>query len=149
MKWKLSTAIIILCIALSSGCKNDTALNLAQGNPGSFSYTAYDSSGTPLVQGQLLFDIKDSTIDGSWQLSKIGNAKNTGPQVGSGTLKGTIQNKTLFINLNPGWADNNVFLVGTIDNKMFQGSWTWSTFIGPTNGGRFEALTRAPFQRQQ
>jgi len=142
MKWKHSTLIILLMIISSLGCKDNIVI--LPTSP-SYSYLATDSSGIPLVQGLLTLSWKDSTITGTWKLSKIGNAQNTGPQIGNGTLRGTIHNGIYYIDMNPGWADNNVFLIGRIEDEIFlRGSWTWSTIVGPTNGGTFEAKENRP-----
>ena len=145
MKWNLGITIVILALS-SHGCKDET---VNPSSPGSSSYSAYDSSGTLLVQGAISFDTKDSTITGEWNLSKIGNAQNTGPQVGTGKLEGSIHNETLFINMNPGWADNNVFLTGNVENGVLRGSWTWSSFRGPTSGGPFSVPFPKTVPRQQ
>jgi hypothetical protein len=146
MKCKFSAIAIALFVASLLGCKDDT---LILPMPTANTYIAYDSAGTLVVQGTMLINVKDSTITGSWRLSKIGNAQNIGPQTGNGTLKGIIHDGTYYIDLNPGWADNNVLLAGKIENKILHGSWTWSTFAGPTNGGTFEARPTGIIQRQQ
>jgi hypothetical protein len=45
----------------------------------------------------------------------------------------------LMIGLNPDYVDNNVTLVGEIENNIYSGSWFYSSFIGLTNYGFFEA----------
>jgi len=43
------------------------------------------------------------------------------------------------INLNPEWADNNVFLEGTIDGNKITGNWVYSGFGGVMNHGTYSA----------
>ena len=51
-----------------------------------------------------------------------------------------IQGTSISMNLNPGWADNNVVLSGTVEKDRISGKWTWITFVGPTAEGTFEAI---------
>ena len=85
------------------------------GPAGAFAYTGYDGSGRPIVTGWLNIDLTDSdSITGEWQLQKIGNPQNIGPQFGSGVLIGGSYQNQLWIELNPQFADNNLQLIGTL-----------------------------------
>lgn len=53
---------------------------------------------------------------------------------------GGIRGARVTVNLNPQWVDNNVFLSGSFDKDRFSGTWMWSTFVGSTAEGKFEAL---------
>ena len=81
----------------------------------------------------------DSTITGSWDFSAADgfSEKEIGPQIGTGKLVGIIKAGKIFINLNPGWADNNIYLNADYFIDQFEGSWLWSTFIGPSASGSF------------
>jgi hypothetical protein len=59
--------------------------------------------------------------------------------VGKGTLEGTALGDTLFLNLNPGFADNNVLLSGVLHGGSFSGTWTWVGFPGILNQGTFRS----------
>ena len=108
---------------------------------GNFEYTAFDSSGTPVVHGALDLIRKDSAaITGTWELEAVGSPQNIGPQVGRGSLEGWINHdRTVHLNLNPGWADNNVFLSGKLEEGFIHGTWSWSTIVGETSRGTFVA----------
>ena len=116
--------------------------------PGTYVYKAFDSTGILIVEGWLKFKVDDSIqpdddmnylpIEGVWHLNKIGNPGHIGDQVGDGILKGTIEDDKIWINLNPGWADNNVYLNGKLDGNKFDGEWFYSTFVGAINGGPFQ-----------
>ena len=109
--------------------------------PSSYSYSGYNSKGVLVVLGSITLAVTDSqVVSGTWRLECIAQGEKVGPQTGSGTLKGSIQDSRVALNLNPGWADNNVFLSGTFDKDRFSGTWMWSTFVGSTSEGRFEAL---------
>jgi hypothetical protein len=111
------------------------------GPPASYSYSAFNSKGQLVVVGSMTVAMMDSRIvSGTWRLECVAQCENVGPQTGTGTLRGSIQESTVTINLNPGWADNNVFLSGSFDKDRFSGTWMWSTFVGPTSEGTFEAL---------
>ena len=110
-------------------------------SPTAYSYSGYNSKGLLLVVGSMTLALTDSQIvSGTWTLQCVSEGENVGPQTGSGTLMGSIQGTRVEVNLNPGWADNNVFLSGSIDKDRFSGTWMWSTFVGPTSEGKFEAL---------
>jgi hypothetical protein len=127
-----------------SACKDagDSAANaLPPGNsPTSYSYKGYNAKGTLVIVGTVsLTSIDGSTLSGSWSLECLVPSEQVGPQTGTGTLIGTLQASKAALNLNPGWADNNVLLSGTIDKGSFKGIWMWSTFAGVTSQGTFEA----------
>jgi len=58
-------------------------------------------------------------------------------------LAGRVDGRSVTINLNPGWVDNNVILAGTVVDGRIEGQWTWITFAGPTTTGTFVA-TKVP-----
>jgi len=103
-------------------------------------YTAYDSIGFVVSEVTLSFEMKDSTnITGVWEIQKAGNPQNIGSQVGNGVLVGGLNDGTLLIELNPDFRDNNVFLQGELEENKCNGKWFYSSFIGLTNWGTFEA----------
>jgi hypothetical protein len=107
---------------------------------GNYNYTAYDSLGSIVAVGTLSFEMKDSTnITGVWEIKKVGDPQNIGPQVGKGELVGGLSDGTLWIELNPEFRDNNVFLQGKLEKNKYNGKWFYSSFIGLTNWGTFEA----------
>lgn len=114
---------------------------------GRFEYRAYASSGSPLLVGTITLAVApDSSLTGSWDIRRAAGADTTaivGPQIGSGTLVGYAGSEQSLINLNPGWADNNVFLMMPYPDEVpLAGQWQYSTFVGPVAQGRFELLRR-------
>ncbi len=109
---------------------------------GVLQYRAFDATGVLVCRGTLtLIPSTASQVSGTWQISSIGDAGEIGPQTGSGTLEGTIEESGLIsVNLNPSNADNNVYLNGTFDGRRFAGDWTFSTFVGTRATGTFEAV---------
>ena len=115
-----------------------------------FQYQAFDSTGTIVVDGWLIFKVNHSIppdeevnylpISGEWHFSKIGNPVNIGNQTGDGNLNGTIEEDQIWINLNPGIADDNVVLNGKINGRIIKGHWYYSIFVGAINGGSFKAV---------
>lgn len=129
--------LIIICIFLFS-CEDDIPL-------GAYKYTGFDSVRTAIVSGWLLFEYEDSTrLSGVWSLDAIGSTTNIGPQVGTGKLTGGNDNGTVWVNLNPGWVDNNVLLAGEFKddsvNKLFTGKWNYSGVGGPINYGTYSSI---------
>lgn len=135
----------MLCLAILSlaflyiYCAKDTS-PLSDIPEGAFEYQGYDTSGTEIISGWLIIDLSDSNnLEGNWNLTKIGNPPNIGPQVGEGNLGGSFKNNYININLNPGIADNNVILSGVTNGNTMEGLWHFSTFVGSINGGAFKA----------
>jgi len=109
--------------------------------PGAYAYTGYDSTGIVIVKGWLSFTYQDSIqFSGEWQFQKVGNPERIGPQVGTGTLVGGIEEQRVWVDLNPQYADNNVFLSGQFEGNRYHGQWSWGTFAGVSNRGTFEAV---------
>ena len=78
-------------------------------------YTAYDFNNTAVVSGTFIVRAEGPSISpepGKPQLLKPD--AEVGPQVGTGDLRGEwdVEGQSIFFDMNPGWADNNVFLVG-------------------------------------
>jgi hypothetical protein len=136
--------VLVLTFAINA-CKDNgepvTSMPPLPGQPSSYSYSGYNSKGTLVVVGSMTLAVTDSQIViGTWALECIAPGEQLGPQTGSGTLRGSIQESRVALNLNPGWVDNNVFLSGTFNKDRFSGTWMWSTFVGSTAEGRFEAI---------
>ncbi len=135
---------LLLCCALVFvlGCHTDSPLSSAP-PAGAFQYTAFDSTGRAVASGWFTMTVQDSShITGEWHFAKIGTPSGIGPQTGDGTLSGHISGGMLNIALNPGWADNNVFLYGPLSAGAYRGSWTWISFRGITGRGTFSSLKR-------
>jgi hypothetical protein len=142
------TAILLAWMVLGGLCGCDS-VDLQDG--GSYIYTAWSQGGEVVVSGtfDLIFGERTEadgtiTISGDWQLQRVGGGgREVGPQVGEGEMRGTIDNDgNLSINLNPDWADNNVFLSGHFSDERFgdfEGMWSYATFAGHTAGGTFRA----------
>lgn len=138
----LSLLVIISVIAVSfCGCQD-------RGNPvsrgpvpaGSYRYQGFDSEGASIVVGVISISYRDSvSVVGEWALQNIGPASNIWPQIGTGLLTGRVDGRSISIDLNPGWADNNVVLDGKLVDGRIEGQWTWITFAGPTTRGTFVA----------
>jgi|TARA_Y100000310_G_scaffold91552_1_gene88948 hypothetical protein len=109
-----------------------------EGEP--YQYIAYyEKSLRVCAEGTMEFDIgEDSTIIGTWEIEAVEefSINNIGPQTGTGDLSGNIKNGQFFVNLNPNWADNNVFLNGYYGEEI-RGGWSWSTLVGPRSSGGF------------
>lgn len=118
---------------------------------GVYVYQATDSAGTLLLTGtlQLVFH-DDWSVTGSWGIDWAPDADTdteVGPQVGEGTLQGQLSAEDLVLDLSPGIADNNVFLVGALVRgslaPQLAGDWSYSTLLGAVAAGHFTA-TRLP-----
>ena len=131
-------SFLILCSLLS--CSDDDCLTCTDNLNGTYSYTSYDSTGTAIVDGEFSIEIIDTIkFKGIWSFEKIANPENIGPQVGNGNLVGELIKDNIWIELNPGNADNNLHLIGNESEGKIEGEWMWISFIGITNKGKFEA----------
>ncbi len=128
--------LVILISSLLVYCSSST-------NPlgnNRYSYTAYDSTGHPVVTGWIKIEISDSNrVEGSWYLTKTRSSVKTTHATGDGMLEGTIDNNGISLDLNPGWRDNNTVLVGKFEDNKITGKWAWISFIGITEEGTFIA----------
>ena len=116
-------SILCLLVFLSISCNKDTS-PVSSVPDGAFEYQGFDSSGTQVISGWLKIDFNDSNaLRGAWNLSKIGDPPNIGHQVGEGKLEGSVEDSELWINLNPGVADE-------LEGNKIEGKWHYSIFVG-------------------
>lgn len=159
----LSLSVHFALALLLAGCRGGAS---GEASPGSgatpnpegsrshgrvYAYAAFGSADTvSRVVGTLTLQSAvtrfPASLAGTWDLRAVGDAGDVGPQVGTGTFEGEIDSAgKVRINLNPGMADNNVFLVGAFvggPQTAIAGQWRVSTFVGETAGGRFTATPR-------
>ena len=142
MKIRLFIIFFLLCIVFSCE-KDNSSIGFEPSPPGSYRYFSYDSLGTEVVSGWLIFEMTDSIgLQGSWYLKKIINRNDLGPQFGEGKLIGHIKNLSIWVELNPQVRDDNLQLYGTINDTRIDGKWYWLSYPGVTNWGTFEAVTK-------
>ena len=139
---KLYVQIVLLSLSLVFSCeKDDSPIGFEPGPPGSFTYESYDTLGIQIVYGWLEYELVDSVkIEGSWKLNSLSTRTDIGPQVGEGKLIGHIEGTSISMELNPQFRDNNLSLVGKINNNRIEGKWYWMSYIGVTNWGTFKAM---------
>ncbi len=141
---KRNSAIVVssLVLALLLSCEqNVSETSLTPVPEGAYRYTAYNEKGTLAVKGWLTIEFDDlHQLHGEWHSVEVGDASRMGPQVGDGRLVGSIEDGQIWIELNPEYRDNNVSLTGSLSRSGLKGTWTWSTFVGVTSQGRFEAV---------
>ncbi len=134
--------VMMLLVVFLSACSTTSTTPNGSIPARAFKYTAYDSAGTRIVEGWFTLVFKDAaTVEGEWNFKAIGDPQNIGPQMGEGELIGWLQDDNeIVIDLNPGWADNNVVLHGPYSLNEISGTWVWSTIAGATNQGTFTAV---------
>ncbi len=138
---KISILILIFIISFSiCFCDKDHSINGIKLPAGAYAYTGYDSTGAIIVAGWIKIVFDDSaTISGTWELDKVGEPQNIGSQIGSGNIVGGLVNDQLWMNLNPQFVDDNVFLTCPYDERKLAGQWSYSGFPGIINYGTFVA----------
>ena len=130
--------LVLLVAACSSGSP------IAEGlPPDNVHYIGRSPAGVAVLDGRLHLDFSpDSVVSGSWEIHWLPGADTSlqvGPQVGSGRLSGQWQGATLVLDLNPGFADNNVILSATPVEHGWSGTWGWDTIHGIATEGNFTA----------
>jgi hypothetical protein len=137
----ITVFLLIITLSLSFYfCDKDDSINGPKIPEGAYVYTGYDSTDVRIVTGWIKIVFNDSiNISGEWELDKIGDPQNIGPQVGSGTLRGTYDRDKIYCDLNPDYVDNNVILRGEYDDKKTKGEWIYVGFPGIINQGTFKA----------
>jgi len=140
MKDLIFAILVFALLFVIQSCSESTIEAVPEG---AFAYTSYDSLGKKIAIGWLFFDLDDSSyIEGEWNINKVGNHGSIGPQIGEGNLVGSFIEDKLSIELNPNFVDNNLRLIGNLVGNKYSGKWFYSSLIGLTNWGRFEAIRR-------
>jgi len=107
---------------------------------GTYQYSGYEGWGGLVITGLITLSAQTNPVTGNWSLRQVGEPIGPiGPQIGEGELRGSLSGSQLAADLNPGWADNNVFLNGQLTGNTWTGLWSYSTFGGAVNGGPFTA----------
>ena len=137
----MKNAALLACL-FAVACTS--SMESAGGLDAPYQYIARSAGGNALVTGQLTLTVTDdSMVSGTWSTRWALGADTTtevGPQVGHGTLAGTLRQGALVIDLTPGNADNNAVLQGTWSGNTVAGAWTWITISGPRTTGTFTAV---------
>jgi len=124
--------VFILLCSLSSICCKDGGVAVQGDLLGTYTYNGYDEGGTLIIRGTLVFSREDSIVAGTWSF-------NDGR---SGNLEGRTDNGSIYIDLNPGFVDNNLLLNGTFAGTMISGQWEQIGFPGVMAQGTFTAVRR-------
>jgi hypothetical protein len=142
MKTPILFVSFVLVVSLLVSCEDGGSGTGVESVPsGAYHYTSYDTNGVAVVGGWLTITYQDSShITGEWRLYKIGDPQGIGPQSGSGKLVGSFYEGKLIIELNPQFRDNNLQLVGSLQQGYYRGEWIWISFVGITGKGTFEAI---------
>jgi hypothetical protein len=115
---------------------------------GCYSYSGYDEGGSLVVTGRLCLSVITDAMThtgGTWKFDLAGDtSERLGPQIGSGSLEGQSTGNRIWLNLNPGWADNNVFLLGDYKDGTYKGAWDYSGIMGTISKGTFTAVKDSP-----
>ena len=145
---KTGMAILLCVLGLSAlvGCRDEgTGIDerWLVVPAGAYAYSAFDGDGRAIVKGWLTMEFSDTgTVSGRWHFDALSDRQDIGHQAGDGQLRGALVDTILYVDLNPGWIDNNVILYGTMDDGTYRGRWDWVTFAGVTSHGKFEAVRR-------
>lgn len=140
----LTLWILLALLVVVTGCEEvDDALGTEREEAGaatSYRYTGYTPGGIAVIVGHLhLVEEDGHQVNGEWHLQAVGPQVALGPQVGKGNLVGGRQNGLVYLDLNPGFMDNNVTLMGRVEDKVIRGEWQWVGLTGVRSRGTFIA----------
>lgn len=141
----LLSLVFVLIFNSCSGSNSEKSLTLKKG---SYTFTLSDSSGTSLVEGQMLLDTiiaqqntDDYLVKGSYKISKMttDTSYHGFSTMSGGSLTGYYNDTKKFININtnPRIADANVFINANVKRGDLTGWWYFSTFRGMDKEGGF------------
>jgi len=138
MKKQYRLIMFVMALLFAFACSEDSPTSSSTNN---YKYTGYDSKGNIIIFGIITIgQDTSSVVKGTWKFESIGNCDNVGPQLGAGNYIGSLDSgKTLMLNLNPDFVDNNVILTGKFENEHYTGTWSYYGFPGLINHGTFEA----------
>ena len=135
--------LILAFLGAITGCKEAGSDGLTQPTLSLvLKYTSFDTSGLAVAKGWLALNIKDSAnFTGKWNIQLIGHPDpgRVGPQSGQGKLTGHQDGTKVFVELHPGFVDNNLGLLGEMDSGTIRGEWQWTSYVGLSGHGTFEA----------
>jgi hypothetical protein len=104
-------------------------------------FVFYDSTGTDTVAyGNLRFGSLKQKTEGFYTVYKKNSTLPFSNDT-SAVLEGSFDNikKSLWLNMNPKLADNNIFVTAVLLNDIFEGDWMYSTMKGIKEKGKFYA----------
>lgn len=149
----LRTLVFICLIALLGGTVGGCSAIGEGDSPqdsrsGPYSFTAYDSTGTAIVEGTLNLSYpRDSgwDIEGTWEFGEMRGVE--GPLegiVGEGLVRGDLHEDGIVrISLRPRVEDIDTVLRGNFDGEgSLRGEWALTSWGTPYRSGRFEATPR-------
>ena len=137
---KNSFFILSVISIISFQCKNVGETILFDVPENSYAYFGYDSSQTLITRGWYKIQHMESgELSGMWHFDQVINSQNFGPQNGEGEFVGSYTDTSISINMHPQIADNNIILIGKIDDQYIYGVWQWVTFAGVSNHGNFNS----------
>ena len=132
---------LLASIAILSAACEGNFVAPHDGEEQTWEYTAYDFNNQAVVHGTFAVRAQGRNFTGSWETRLLKPGAEVGPQVGTGDLWGEwdTEGQSVMFDMNPGWADNNVYLVGAPDGSLLKGTWSHNTLTGPRTGGQFTA----------
>ena len=132
-----------IAIAVASSCTNRNGdLKSKPFLVGNYECVAYDQDGSAVVKGTLSINsLTDHGFKGDWRLDNSFFAELEEREYihGTGDLVGSVSQRMVQINFNPGISDANWIVDGHIEGDRIVGVLRWSGRAGGVEIGRFEA----------
>ena len=121
------------------GCDPEASTLSPQGRSPGYDITVLDQGGSAIARGWITWESdEDQALTGQWAFSADERENLNNPFPGQGDLAGERIGDSLWVDLHPGWADNNIFLYGKVAGDSLNGNWIWTGFPGIIDQGRFK-----------
>jgi len=140
---------ILLTTCVFFGCASSSGRSVLPVELSDYTFTMYNTKSEPVAKG--VMTVKNiistgtdkATISGTYTVSDW-YQDFAGKSSMMGDFSGDFDYTTnkIYINTNPRIADANVFFNLTMYSSFYEGEWRYSTFRGPTDGGRLKVVPK-------
>ncbi|TRZ64048.1 hypothetical protein D4R20_03255 [bacterium] len=146
MTKKILLLIFLAMSGLYLGCSGNSSCAFVSGSivlSGNYDFVFTDSLNTPFLDGKMNLKVVDGDkVSGDYTMGNKYSDRPDGFSSLQGLLAGSVDSKNMsvFLNMNPKLADNNIFVNADIKQQdIIKGNWTYSTYTGTKRKGSFTA----------
>ena len=141
MSAKIFSVLIIFSV-IYLGCSGNDNKTSSMVQSENYKYSFFDASGNSFMEGKLILRSGGEKLTGEYTIDTSFVERPSGFSSLPGILSGNINTKemTVFLNLNPKIADNNIFIYADMVPDSLNGYWIQSTMVGIKAKGDFRAV---------
>jgi hypothetical protein len=142
---KIFYFILVVVSVACYGCAGNDAKTPAVIKEENYKYSFSDTSDIPFIEGKMKLFINGDRLIGEYTIDTSFSERPSGFSSLPGALSGNIETsetkeKTVFLNMNPKLADNNIFVYTVIASDSLKGYWVHSSMVGIKAKGNFIAV---------